>query len=380
VRGNLILITGGAGFIGSHTIEALLARGDRVRILDNLDQQVHGEHRILPDRLDSEIELVNGDVRDAATVDECLLGVDRVLHLASLTGVGQSMYDLRDYTDVNVTGTANLLERIARSRGKVRRLVLSSSRAVYGEGTFECSVCGVVFPQGRAKRALESGDFAMYCPRCHGEVRSVPTTESRPLRPLSIYGWTKRCQEELCLQASDISGIPVTILRYFNVYGPRQSLVNPYTGIVSIFYARIIAGKPISIYENGVPARDFVHVSDVVAANLAALDQSEEGCATINVGTGMATTVAEVARSLGRAVDRQPTIEVGPEYRAGDIHSCVAETARMRELVGSSARVSLDEGLDEFARWASGQASIDRYDNMVEEMRRHGLFGSSVDE
>ena len=380
LTGERVLITGGAGFIGAYTAMALAAAGAEVRVLDNLDPQVHGDQAGFPAPLEDAAECIVGDVRDPDAVDRALAGVDRVVHCAALTGVGQSMYDLRAYADVNVTGTANLLERVLRAPADIRRLVLSSSRAVYGEGSVECEGCGVGHPPPRARSDLERGDFGVRCPTCGGgRARSVGTPEDRPLRPVSVYGWTKRCQEEQCAAAAETFGLPVTVLRYFNVYGGGQSLLNPYTGIVSIFYGRLLEDRPIAIYEQGVPVRDFVHVSDVVRGNLAALGTDLAPGTVVNVGSGVPTSITQVAEALGRAVGRAPTVEVGPDFRVGDIHSCVAATSRLVATLGIDAKVSLDAGLEEFAAWASGRDHVDLYDHMVKELEAFGLFDRGVE-
>jgi dTDP-L-rhamnose 4-epimerase len=315
-----------------------------------------------------------GDVRDADAVDRALAGVDRVVHGAALTGVGQSMYDLRAYADVNVTGTANLLERVLRARADIGRLVLSSSRAVYGEGSFDCDACGLVHPPPRVRADLERGDFDVRCPTCGGPIRPAGSPEDRPLRPVSVYGWTKRCQEEQCTAAAETFGLPVTTLRYFNVYGSGQSLLNPYTGIVSIFTTRLLGDQPIAVYEQGVPVRDFVHVSDVARGNLAALAADLAPGTVANVGTGVPASIPRVAEALGRALGRAPTIEIGSSFRMGDIHSCIAATSRLAGTLGIEAKVSLDDGLEEFAGWASGRDHADLYDHMVKELEAFGLF------
>ena len=371
------LITGGAGFIGSHTADALLAMGADVRILDNLDSQVHGPSGALPAYLAKEVEVVVGDVRDPDTVDRSLDGVDYVLHLAALTGVGQSMYDLHGYTDVNVTGTANVLERVVKAGIDLQRFVLASSRAVYGEGTFFCIRCGIVYPSVRRRADMEAGDFTMHCPSCGNEVQLAHTNEGRPLNPVSLYGWTKRWQEELCIHAARTFGLPVTILRYFNVYGSRQSLVNPYTGIVSIFYSRLEEEAPISIYENGQPVRDFVHVFDVARANVAALRADVPSGVTINVGTGRASRIGDVASELAAALGREPVLREVGEFRVGDIHSCIADTSRLSTLLGAEPGTSLAEGIREFVVWARNQTTTDLYDMATDELRSFGLFGSA---
>lgn len=370
-----ILITGGAGFIGSHTADALIAKGHKVRILDVLDPQIHGTSGAFPAYLHSAVECVQGDVRDVAQVIDALQGVDAVYHFAALTGVGQSMYDLASYVHTNCTGTAALLEAILKRGKPIRRLVLASSRAVYGEGTHSCPVHGIVYPGMRAREAMQRGEFSATCPVCGVAAAPVATAEDRPLEPISVYGWTKKQQEEQCRYVAKTFGMPVTMLRYFNVYGSRQSLKNPYTGVVSIFYSRILADQPIYIYEQGTPGRDFVHISDVVRANLAALENDTEPGACFNVGSGQRHSILDVAQTLAKVIGKQAHLEDRGEFRVGDIHFCYADQARARQFLGIEPQVSLEAGLQEFVAWARDQQSVDLYQKTVDELQRHGLFG-----
>ncbi len=370
-----VLITGGAGFIGSHTADALIAQGHEVRILDLLDPQIHGDGTEFPVYLDPAVECVRGDVCDMETVTAALDGVDAVYHLAALTGVGQSMYDLRSYVDTNCTGTATLLEAIIKRDCPIQRLILASSRAVYGEGTHNCPAHGCIYPELRSREDLERGIFDCLCPTCRGVLLTVPTREERPLNPISVYAWTKLQQEQQCRYVADTFRIPAILLRYFNVYGSRQSLKNPYTGVMSIFYSRLHAGQPIYLYEHGKPGRDFVHVSDVVRANLLALHADVPfGCA-INVGSGLDVTIRDVAGVLQAATRLQTEMLDWGEYRIGDIHSCTADLQRARQLLGYEPKASLVHGIREFTDWADTEQSVDLYDQAKGELQRHGLFG-----
>lgn len=374
---SLILITGGAGFIGSHTADALHRDGHRVRLLDCLDPQIHGAHARFPDWLSSRVECLHGDVCNPSDLDRALDGVDAVCHFAALTGVGQSMYDLGAYYRTNVTGTSVLLETLLKRQQRLSRLVLASSRAVYGEGAHSCPNHGSVHPAMRKREDLERGLFGVFCPLCGSELTALPTCEDSSLSPASVYAWTKKHQEDLCLYAAQAFGMPVTILRYFNVYGSRQSLNNPYTGIVSIFYSRLLSGQPISIYERGEPTRDFVHVSDVVQANVLALRTPALPGSRFNVGSGMAHRIPHVANALSEACARPARLVDRGEFRVGDIHSCFADISRARNVLGYAPRMGLREGLAEFACWARGQVSTDLYQHTVDELRRHGLFGQA---
>ena len=370
-----ILITGGAGFIGSHTADALIQEGHTVRILDLLDPQVHGNQTDFPGYMHPSVECVRGDVRRVEDVTRALDGIDAVYHFAALTGVGQSMYDIQSYVDTNCAGTAALLEAIVKTGIGLKAFVLASSRALYGEGTHSCPRHGRIFPPPRRRADLEQGKFDVFCPECHAPLTAVATQEDRPPRPLSVYALTKQQQEELCRYSSHTFGLPVRILRYFNVYGSRQSLNNPYTGVVSIFFSRLKTGQPISLYERGTPRRDFVHVSDVVRANLRALEADIEPGTCINVGAAQEYTIAEIAQALAKASSCIADIRDSGEFRVGDIHSCYADIGRARQLLGYAPKTSLTEGMQEFADWAAGQETVDLYQQSVDELERYHLFG-----
>lgn len=370
-----VLITGGAGFIGSHTADALVRTGRHVRILDLLDPQIHGPGGCFPAYMNPAVECIRGDVRDPAAVAHALDGVDEVLHLASLTGVGQSMYDIRSYADTNVLGTVTLLETIVRKRPDLRRIVLSSSRAIYGEGACACPQHGYVEPAPRSRARLEAGLFGIPCPHCGADLEPLPTTETKTAAPISVYALTKREQEDYCRYVAQTFGLPVVMLRYFNVFGSRQSLQNPYTGIVSIFYARLQAGRPISVYERGLPLRDFVHVSDVVRANLLALDAAVAPGAVYNVGSGERCTVGDIASLLAAALGVEADLQDLGEFRVGDIYACVADLERSRRELGYAPQTSLADGMKEFVAWAKTQDAADRYAEAVAELQRHQLMG-----
>ena len=370
-----VLITGGAGFIGSHTADALIAAGHQVRALDILDPQIHGPGGHWPDYLDSTVERVTGDVCDYATVCAALEDIDAVYHLAALTGVGQSLYDIRSYVQTAGTGTATLLEAIVRRTRPIQRLVLASSRAIYGEGTHACDQHGPCFPPLRTRADLEQGRFDAYCPHCGAVLQSVPTREDKPASPLSVYAWTKKHQEDLCRYAAQTYGIPVSILRYFNAFGSRQSLQNPYTGVVSIFYSRLMAGQPISLYEGGKPLRDFVHVADLARANVLALGADIPSGDCFNIGSGIEVTIQAVAGALMAATGHEtPLLDLG-EFRVGDIHACCADLSHARAILGYTPQIALEDGMREFVDWAGRQATSDHYATAVAELERYHLFG-----
>jgi dTDP-L-rhamnose 4-epimerase len=374
MSGELVLVTGGAGFIGSHTADALLRTGFRVRALDSLIPQVHEAGAKRPEYLDDEVELVLGDIRDPAAVEEALEDVSYVYHFAAETGVGQSMYAIEHYFSTNVVGTAQLWEAIqARGRG-VKRMVLASSRAIYGEGRYHCPRCGDVYPDQRSEERLLKGDWWHYCPVCASKLEARPSDESTRANPVSVYGLTKEMQEDVCKLMGRTLGIPVTVLRYFNVYGPRQSLTNPYTGLIPTFCNRLRKERPLPLYEEGVPLRDFVHIDDVVAANVAALQQSSS-YDVINVGSGHALSLVEVADTLRSVLDGSGgQVQLTTRFRLGDILGCYANLDRSAELVGSGDRVSFDDGLRTLIPWLDAHEVDDRSEQVEAELRDKGIL------
>jgi dTDP-L-rhamnose 4-epimerase len=366
-----VLVTGGAGFIGSHLADLLLARGHRVRVLDSLEPQVHGHDQAHSPYLDAEVELVHGDVRNPVLVSRALEGADAVVHLAAAVGVGQSMYQIAEYVGVNELGTAVLLEALLSH--PVERLVVASSMSVYGEGLALTTDGRPIEPEERPLAQLKLGRWEPLGPE--GEpLAPLPTPESKRPALSSVYALNKYTQERLCLVFGRAYGLPVTALRFFNVYGTRQALSNPYTGVLAIFASRLLNGRPPLIFEDGQQRRDFVHVRDVARACLAALERPEAAGEVVNVGSGASRTVEAVARALARAVGRpdlQP--QVTGRYRAGDIRHCFADIGRARELLGFQPEEDFDEGLAELAEWLAGEVAIDRVDQATEELARRGL-------
>jgi len=352
-----VLITGGAGFLGSHSADELLAAGHAVRALDSLVEQVHGGSR--PEYLSAEVELVEGDVRDAEAVGRSLEGCDAVIHFAARVGVGQSMYEVAEYTSVNDFGTAVLLEALA-SR-PVERLVVASSMSVYGEGLYAGGV-----EVARTREQLERGEF-------EPGASPLPTPETKPVALASIYALTKYQQERACLIAGEAYGIPAVPLRFFNVYGPRQALSNPYTGVLAIFASRLLNGKPPLIYEDGLQRRDFVSVHDVARAVRLALETGGADGRVVNVGSGYSVTVRELAEKLAAVLGVEIEPETTGDYRVGDIRHCFADISLARELLGYEPQVALEDGMAELAAWLAGQTAVDRVDAAQDELARRGL-------
>jgi len=344
-----ILVTGGAGFIGSHLVDALIEQGHRVRILDAVVEQVHGDAG--PQYLNPKAEFIHGDVCDPDLVNRALDGIEVVYHKAAEVGVGQSMYEITRYVRANDLGTAVLLEAIVKRRPQVRKLVVASSMSIYGEGAYSCDSCGPVQPKLRPLSQLLERNWELECPQCNSEAKPVPTNEDKPLYPSSVYAISKQDQEQFCLVVGRAYDIPVVALRYFNVYGPRQALSNPYTGVCAIFSGRLLNDQPPAIFEDGKQTRDFVHVSDIVQANLLALETDNADYQALNIGTGDSISISEIAAMLARGLNKDIAPEITGKYREGDIRHCVADISRARTLLGYEPKVKLADGIPELLEW-----------------------------
>lgn len=367
-----ILVTGGAGFVGSHLTDVLLQRGYRVRILDNLTPQVHADG--VPCYLNRDAEFMQGDVRDQACVAEALHDVDTVVHLAAAVGVGQSMYEIGHYCDVNVMGTATLLEELVSRRDKIRKLVVASSMSIYGEGSYECPECGTVAPGLRSEAQLRAQRWELFCPVCgFNQLAPLPTSEDKPLHPTSVYAVSKRDQEELCLSVGRAYHLPTVALRFFNIYGPRQALSNPYTGVAAIFSSSLLNGNPPLIFEDGGQRRDFIHVHDIARACVMALEQDGADYSVLNVGTGRAISVREIAEMLIQRFcpDTEPCV-VG-QFRAGDIRHCYADITKIRIAYGFEPEIAFERGIDDLVEWVVSQRAVDRIESAVAELAMRGL-------
>lgn len=367
-----VLVTGGAGFVGSHLVDALLARGHAVRVLDVLDPQVHGPDRKPPPWCAREAELCVADVRDRAAVREALGGVEAVFHLAAAVGVAQSMYEIERYVSANTIGAAILLEELVARRGQLRRVVVASSMSLYGEGACLDATGALVHPGLRPASQLEARRWEPECPAGRA-LTPVPTSETAPLAPTSIYAITKRDHEEMFLTIGAAYDIPVVALRYFNVFGTRQALGNPYTGVVAIFSSRLLNGRAPILFEDGGQSRDFVHVSDVVAANLLAMSEDAAVGRVYNVGTGRTRTIREVAEALARVLGVAIEPEVTGSFRAGDVRHCVADVSRIQRELRFEARTSFADGLRDLLVWLRSQPAEDHVERARDELARRGL-------
>jgi len=367
-----ILVTGGAGFIGSHLVDALVERGHRVRILDSLVEQVHGDSA--PAHLNKNAEFIRGDVCDAATISAALDGIDVVYHEAAEVGVGQSMYEIVRYVKANDLGTAVLLEEMIKRPEQFKKLVVASSMSIYGEGAYRCNACGTnVYPLLRSEEQLAAQDWEFKCEACGKELDTVGTPEEKPLFPTSVYAVSKQDQEQYCLAVGRAYKIPTVAFRYFNVYGTRQALSNPYTGVCAIFSSRLLNDQAPTIFEDGEQSRDFVHVSDIVQANLLAIETNGGDYQAMNIGTGRATSVKEIAQLLAKGLkkDIQPTL-VG-KYREGDIRHCVADISKAKTMLGYEPKITLEAGLAELLDWLAHQDAEDRVESATAELAQRSL-------
>jgi dTDP-L-rhamnose 4-epimerase len=365
-----ILVTGGAGFIGSHLCDQLLVAGHEVRVLDNLSAQVHGARRRRPRYLNSGLELIVGDIRDAEVVARALDGVDRVCHLAAVVGVGQSMYHVDEYTSVNSLGTAVLLQALLRR--PVERVVVASSMSIYGEGCYRTAAGVPALAVERTLEQLRAKDWEVK--DSAGErLIPCPTPETKPPVFSSVYALSKFDQERMCIMIGRAYRIPTIALRFFNVFGPRQALANPYTGVLAIFAARLLNGNPPLLFEDGEQRRDFVSVHDAARACRLALESETIDLAVLNIGSGHAYTVREVALRLAQVLERNIAPEIADKYRVGDIRHCFADVSLAQEILGYAPKVAFEEALTELAHWLRGERPTDSAPKAHAELSSRGL-------
>lgn len=371
-----VLVTGGAGFIGTHLTRRLLRAGCAVSILDNFSSQVHAQAQELASDLNDHVELFRGDVRDLDLVSRALDKQDVVVHLAAETGTGQSMYKIFQYQSVNIGGTAAILDFLVnRPTGRVSKVVVASSRAVYGEGKYRCDEHGVVYPGQRVLGDLQAGRYEPRCPVCGAACISEPTPEDSPLNPLSFYGLTKQVQEQMVLLFARARRFSGYVLRYQNVYGPGQSLHNPYTGILAIFSNLARSNSPIQIFEDGKESRDFVYVEDVVEATWRCVGASANSGEIFNIGTGQKTTVLQVVEEIVGFFGSKSDIFTTGAFRQGDIRHNFADLSKVREAIGFEPRVRFREGLHKFLNWVASQEKLAAaYESSLQEMRERGLL------
>lgn len=367
-----ILVTGGCGFIGSHLVDRLVQHGHTVRVYDLLEPQVHLGKR--PSFLRKDTEYIYEDIRNREKLRKALKGVEIVFHLASQVGVGQSMYQIEKYVSHNSLGTAILLDLIVNTNNVVKKIIIASSMSIYGEGAYLCRDCGIVYPSLRENVQLTRRDWEMGCSKCIRKISSVSTSEDKPLSPTSIYATTKRCQEEMCLEVGRAYKIPTVALRYFNVYGPRQSLSNPYTGVCAIFLSQVKNNRQTLIFEDGRQSRDFIYISDITEANILAMKRKEADYDFFNVGTGVPHSILDVANViiyLYNKKDLKPKIT--NKFRAGDIRHCYADVSKISKKLGFKPKVPFEKGIKKLIEWSETQEAYDLTQKAQLELKKRGL-------
>jgi len=371
-----ILVFGGAGFIGSHLVDALITEGHKVRVFDSLDPQVHGEQSgkpVSPSYLNPKAEFVLGDVRDRSLILDAIDGIDAVYFFAAAVGVGQSMYEISRYVAVNSLGGANFLDVLVNEKHKVKKVVVASSMSAYGEGLYQDDSGALHQPGLRSKEALEKKCWELET-EAGLKLAPLPTPESKPLEPTSVYAVTKRDHEELFMSVGKGYGIPTVALRFFNVYGTRQALSNPYTGVAAIFSSAILNDKCPTVFEDGHQTRDFVHVSDIVQMNLKVLDSSAADGEVFNVGSGQRISVLELANKLNEFQGKNLSPEVVEKFRVGDIRHCFADISKAKRLVSYEPQVMIEQGIEELTAWVASQNSVSRSQSSKSELSERSLL------
>ena len=372
-----ILITGGAGFIGSHLVDILFKEKEcEIIVFDSLEEQVHGKRKDPPHYLNEKAEFVHGSVNDYNKLEELIKRSDIIFHLAAKVGVGQSMYQVKDYIESNILGTANLLDILANSEHDIKKLIIASSNTIYGEGKYRCKNCGIVFPKLRTINQLKTKDWELNCPKCSKKVEPVLSDESTPFNPSSIYGFSKQAQEQSSKLIGDTYGINTSILRFFLVYGSRQALSNPYTGVCTIFAMRLLNGKPPIIFEDGYQSRDFVNVKDICQALILAMEKNAANGEIFNVGTGIPITIKEVAEILSEKLNPDLKPINNHQYRVGDIRHCIADISKIKAKLGYKPTIQFKEGVDEVLNWIQKSANIfqDKSTKAINILKEKGLL------
>lgn len=369
-----IIVTGGCGFIGSQIVDLLVSTGHQVRVLDNLDPQVHTTGK-MPAWANPGAEYIEGDLRSVETLDKALKSIDAVIHNAATVGVGQSQYQIKHYSDVNIGGTANLLDLVVNKyRDKIRKIIVASSMSCYGEGSYVCPKCGPSSAAPRDPGAMQAGKWEVPCSKCGAWLKPVGTTEAKPFECTSIYAITKKVQEEMVLNIGQTYKIPSVALRYFNVYGPRQSLSNPYTGVAAIFLSRLKNNNRPVIYEDGLQTRDFVSVHDIAKANLLALESNKADYQSFNVGTGKAVSVLEIAQKLSKLLGKNIQPDITKKFRPGDIRHCFSDISKISKTLGFKPAWDFERGMKELIEWSESQKATDRFLAATQELKAKGLM------
>lgn len=367
-----IIVTGGAGFIGSFLVDELVRKGYRVRIFDSLEKQVHQGKK--PKYLNKKAQFVKGDVRDYEALKKAVKGIDAIFHLASAVGVGQSNYEIKRYSDINIGGNANLLDILVNSKHVVKKLITVSSMTGLGEGNYKCKKCGIVRPPLREETQLKKHLWEPICPNCKSSIFPMPTDEKATEYPNSVYAITKKAQQDISLLFGKTYNVPTVVLRLFNVYGPRQSLSNPYTGVTAIFISRIKNNQPAVVYEDGLQTRDFVSIHDVVRALILSLENEGIKNEIINIGSGHPTPIKKIAQILDSLLGKKRLVKIGGEFRKGDIRHCFADISKAKQVLGWKPKISLTEGLKELVDWSANKEAQDKFSAAESELRKRGIL------
>jgi dTDP-L-rhamnose 4-epimerase len=365
-----ILVTGGAGFIGSHLVDKLVAEGHDVFVIDNLEYQVHQNKK--PDFINPKAKYIFDDIKNKKILIPILKDVEIIFHEAANVGVGQSMYEIERYVNTNILGTATILDSLVNLNNSVKKIIIASSMSIYGEGSYECNKCGIIYPELRSEKQLKNREWEMKCPVCGTQAKPIPTKENKPLKPTSVYAISKRDQEDLCLSIGRTYGIPAVALRYFNVYGPRQSLSNPYTGVCAIFSSRIKNDNSPIIYEDGLQTRDFIYIDDVVSANIFAMKNSLTNYKALNVGSGKPVSIFKIAMTLSKLYGKKIKPQVIQKYRSGDIRHCFADISEIKKL-GFIPQTSFEEGMKKLVEWGQKTEALDKVNEATNELIKRGL-------
>lgn len=368
-----ILVTGGAGFIGSYIVDKLIEAGHEVRIYDNLDRQVHPGCR-KPTYLNREAEFIKGDIRDRENLAKAIKGPEIIFHEAACVGIGQSQYEIKKYSDVNIGGTANLFDILAQERHRIKKVLIAASMSSYGEGAYKCPRCGLVDFEIRHEKDLRKKHWEPFCPKCHKPLLAIPTFEDKERIFFSIYALTKKVQEDMGAIFAQTYNFPVISLRYFNAYGPRQALSNPYTGVCAIFISRLKNKKPPIIYEDGRQTRDFISVHDIVRANIMAMKFNNNGFKAYNVGSGRPMAIKDVAIRLAEYMKSNISPQLTQKYRKGDIRHCYADISKIEKDLSFRPQISFDTGMKELLEWAKGIKAEDKFAFMENELLKRGLL------
>lgn len=376
-----ILITGGSGFIGTEIVNQLYATGKwNITVLDSMTEQIHGEdwgNSYLYKKIEGKCEFIKGSVCDLGIVQEAISECEYIIHLAAETGTGQSMYRINQYNEINIMGTSNLIQAISLmgDSRKVKKIILSSSRSVYGEGRYECHKCGVIYPDNRSKEKMLDGDFNFYCPKCGEKLNLLSTTEDSEVKPCSLYAYTKYAQEMMLKTMCPALGLDYTIFRFQNVYGVGQSLKNPYTGILSVFSTLMLENKPVNIFEDGLESRDFINVKDIAKGVIDSIENPESNGEIINLGSGINTSVIEIAELLKKFYNSKSEIKITGDFRIGDIAHNKADISKAQRILSFKPTVSLEDGLKAFCSWVVGQDKDNSgYEKSLSEMESAGMF------